>query len=166
MTTRSLADFFCGKDRCVRFLFSIVVPKVSCHRSAWNNVRRSLYLKGSYPEIFADGRGCGRKLAGRATGSTLGELRLPSSTISPGERVRSLLNAKNAEARCEITISVDALRHTEYSQERLSLKTDRDRKWARRISKSWVPAESLLRWRVVGVDRRKLGSVRGPIPLV
>ena len=42
--------------------------------------------------------------------ANLGEWGLPSSTISPRERVRSLPNAENVEARCEMTISVDALR--------------------------------------------------------
>ena len=35
---------------------------------------------------------------------------LPSSTISPRERIRSLPNVENVEARCEMTISVDAAR--------------------------------------------------------
>ena len=39
-----------------------------------------------------------------------GEWGLPSSTISPRERVRSLPNAENVEARWEMKINVDALR--------------------------------------------------------
>jgi hypothetical protein len=35
---------------------------------------------------------------------------LPSSTISPRERTRSLLNVENVEGRCEMTISVDVLK--------------------------------------------------------
>ena len=35
---------------------------------------------------------------------------LPSSTISPRERTRSLRNVENVEGRCEMTISVDVLK--------------------------------------------------------
>src|ERR1700722_16405665 len=35
---------------------------------------------------------------------------LPSSTISPRQRTRSLANVDNVETRCEMTISVDAVR--------------------------------------------------------
>ena len=39
--------------------------------------------------------------------ANLREWGLPSSTISPRERTRSLPNVENVEGRCEITISVD-----------------------------------------------------------
>src|ERR1700733_3261818 len=42
--------------------------------------------------------------------ANLREWGLPSSTISPRERTRSLPKAENVEARCEMTISVDAVR--------------------------------------------------------
>src|ERR1700733_10066558 len=72
MTTRCVADFLCGKNQSVRFLFSVGVPEASCNSSPKNKVRRSLYLERSFPEIYAGGRGCGRRLAGRATRSKLG----------------------------------------------------------------------------------------------
>ena len=48
-------------------------------------------------------------LEGRLAAS-LAEWGLPSSTISPRQRIRSLPNVENVEARCEMTISVDAVR--------------------------------------------------------
>jgi len=42
--------------------------------------------------------------------ANLREWGLPSSTISPRERTRSLPNVENVEGRCEITISVDAVK--------------------------------------------------------
>src|SRR5580704_6558452 len=42
--------------------------------------------------------------------ANLREQGLPSSTISPRERTRSLPKVENVEVRCEMTISVDVLK--------------------------------------------------------
>ena len=42
--------------------------------------------------------------------ANLREWGLPSSTISPRERTRSLAKVENVEWRCEMTMSVDAVR--------------------------------------------------------
>ena len=42
--------------------------------------------------------------------ANLREWGLPSSTISPRQRTRSLPNVENVEARCETTISVDSVK--------------------------------------------------------
>jgi len=72
MTTRCVADFWFGKNQCVRFLVSIAIPEIPYDRAVRNKVCRSLYLQRSFSEFSIDGRGCGKRLGvGGATGSKL-----------------------------------------------------------------------------------------------
>jgi hypothetical protein len=159
MTTRCVADFLCGKNQCVRFLISIAVPEVPYDRAARNKVRRSLYLQRSFSEIFVDGRGCGKRLVGGRLAANLREWGLPSSTISPRERIRSLPNVENVEGRCEMTISVDVLKPRRmFPRTTLSEEGSRQEVASSNI-KIRGCCRMLLRWRVVGADHRKVGSL-------
>jgi hypothetical protein len=62
MTTRCVADFWFGKNQCVRFLVSIAIPEIPYDRAVRNKVCRSLYLQRSFSEFSIDGRGCGKRL--------------------------------------------------------------------------------------------------------
>ena len=69
MTTRCVADFWCGKNQCVRFLVSIAFPEIPYDKTGRNKVRRSLYLQRSFSEISVDGSACGKRLLGGSTRS-------------------------------------------------------------------------------------------------
>jgi hypothetical protein len=62
----------CGKNQYVHCLFNIAVPEISSDRAARNKVHRSFYLQRCFSEIFAGGRGCGKRLAGGPRRSKLG----------------------------------------------------------------------------------------------
>jgi hypothetical protein len=94
MTTRCVADFLCGKNQCVRFLFSIAVPEVSYDRAARNKVRRSLHLQRSFSEIFVDSGGCGKRLVGGATRS-----KVEGMGIAVFNDLSTEKNKKSAECR-------------------------------------------------------------------
>ena len=110
MTTRCVAVCSCGKNQGVRFLISIAVsesPTIGLREtnSAVACIYREVSRRSSSMLEAVKKDWLEVQLA-----ANLREWGLPSSTISPLERMRSLPKVENVEGRCEMTISVDVLK--------------------------------------------------------